>query len=89
MADLYRDFGRALLASERPRELGAEELEQYDLLLEEQAFPFEEKAIAIHERNARRAAEGLYDVWVRKSYAALAPTPPGDSRQTPSQGAPD
>jgi Flp pilus assembly protein TadD len=77
MADLYRDFGRALLASERPRELGAEELEQYDLLLEEQAFPFEEKAIAIHERNARRAAEGLYDEWVRKSYAALAELNPG------------
>ena len=77
MADLYRDFGRALLASERPRDLGAEELEQYDLLLEEQAFPFEEKAIAIHERNARRAAEGLYDEWVRKSYAALAELNPG------------
>jgi tetratricopeptide (TPR) repeat protein len=77
MADLYRDFGRALLASERPRELGAEELEQYDLLLEEQAFPFEEKAIAIHERNARRTAEGLYDEWVRKSYAALAELNPG------------
>ena len=77
MADLYGDFGRALLVSERPRELTAEELEQYDLLLEEQAFPFEEKAIAIHERNARRAAEGVYDEWVRKSYAALAELNPG------------
>jgi tetratricopeptide (TPR) repeat protein len=77
MADLYQDFGRALLESERPRDLSAEELEQYDLLLEEQAFPFEEKAIAIHERNARRAAEGLYDEWVRKSYAALAVLKPG------------
>jgi tetratricopeptide (TPR) repeat protein len=77
MADLYRDFGRALLESERPRNLTAEELEQYDLLLEEQAFPFEEKAIAIHERNARRAAEGVYDEWVRKSYAELAQLQPG------------
>jgi len=77
MADLYRDFGRALLESERPRNLAAEELEQYDLLLEEQAFPFEEKAIDIHERNVRRAAEGLYDEWVQKSYAALAELNPG------------
>jgi outer membrane protein assembly factor BamD (BamD/ComL family) len=77
MADLYRDFGRALLESERPRGLTAEELEQYDLLLEEQAFPFEEKAIAIHERNARRATEGVYDEWVRKSYAELAQMQPG------------
>ena len=58
MADLYRDLGKSLLDSERPRRLSAEELEQYDMLLEEQAFPFEEKAIGIHERNARRAARG-------------------------------
>jgi tetratricopeptide (TPR) repeat protein len=77
MADLYRDLGRALLESERPRNLSAEELEQYDLLLEEQAFPFEEKAIGIHERNVRRAAEGVYDEWVRRSYADLAQLKPG------------
>lgn len=77
MADLYRDFGRALIESERPRNLSADELEQYDLLLEEQAFPFEEKAIDIHERNVRRAAEGIYDTWVQKSYAALAELKPG------------
>jgi tetratricopeptide (TPR) repeat protein len=77
MADLYRDLGRALLQSERPRNLSAEELEQYDLLLEEQAFPFEEKAIGIHERNVRRAAEGVYDEWVRRSYADLAQLKPG------------
>jgi tetratricopeptide (TPR) repeat protein len=77
MADLYRDFGRALLESERPRNLAADELEQYDLLLEEQAFPFEEKAIDIHERNVRRAADGLYDQWVQRSYAALAELKPG------------
>ena len=47
------------------------------LLLEEQAFPFEEKAIGIHERNARRAAEGLYDESVQRSYAALAQIKPG------------
>jgi tetratricopeptide (TPR) repeat protein len=76
MADLYRDLARALLASERPAGLSAEELEQYDLLLEEQAYPFEEKAIGIHERNARRAREGIYDQSVRDSYAALAEMKP-------------
>ena len=61
MADLYRDLGKSLLDSERPPSLSQEEREAYDVLLEEQAFPFEEKAIEIHETNARRAADGVYD----------------------------
>ncbi|MFO1408438.1 MAG: tetratricopeptide repeat protein [Steroidobacteraceae bacterium] len=76
MADLYRDFGAALLASQRPAGLSAEELEQYDLLLEEQAYPFEEKAIGIHATNAHRAATGTWDEWVIKSYSALAQMKP-------------
>jgi len=77
MADLYRHLGQSLMESERPGDLSAEELEQYDLLLEEQAYPFEEKAIGIHEKNASRAAAGVYDDWVKKSYAALAQMKPG------------
>jgi Flp pilus assembly protein TadD len=76
MADLYRDLGKSLLESERPAGLTAEEREAYDVLLEEQAFPFEEKAIEIHQVNARRAADGAYDEWVKKSYAALAELKP-------------
>ena len=36
------------------------------MLLEEQAFPFEEKATELHEVNARRAADGIYDKWVQE-----------------------
>jgi hypothetical protein len=72
IAELYHSLGRDLIASERPAELAAEELEQYELLLEEQAFPFEEQAIEVHEVNAARTAEGIYDQWVRKSLEALA-----------------
>lgn len=71
-AMLYQDFGRALLASQRPKRLSKAEREQYDVMLEEQAFPFEEKAVALHEVNAHRAAAGVYDEWVRKSFDALA-----------------
>jgi TolA-binding protein len=72
IAELYHALSRDLFASERPAELTAAELEQYDLLLEEQAFPFEEEAIELHEVNAARTAEGLYDEWVRKSIEQLA-----------------
>jgi hypothetical protein len=72
MAEIYHDLSKALLASQRPKNLSQAELEQYDILLEEQAYPFEEKAIEIHELNARRAADGIYDPWVRRSFDALA-----------------
>ena len=71
-AELYREFGRALMQSERPKKLKPAEREQYDVLLEEQAFPFEEKAIALHEANAKRAADGLNDGWTLRSLQALA-----------------
>ena len=57
-----------LIASERPKKLSEEELEQYNSLLEEQAYPFEEQAISIHEINAKRTGDGVYDESVRKSF---------------------
>jgi tetratricopeptide (TPR) repeat protein len=71
IATVYRDFGRALMASERPKKLKALEREQYDVMLEEQAFPFEEKATGVYVLNAQRAATGLYDRWVQSSFDAL------------------
>jgi len=72
IAELYHGLSRDLFDSERPSDLSALELDQYEILLEEQAYPFEEQAIDLHERNAARMAEGLYDDAVRKSLAALA-----------------
>ena len=71
IASVYRDFGKSLMTSERPKKLSKAELEQYNVLLEEQAFPFEEKATELHEVNARRTADGLYDQWVKASFDAL------------------
>jgi tetratricopeptide (TPR) repeat protein len=76
-AELYRQLGKDLMSSERPKNLSKEEMEQYDVLLEEQAFPFEEKAIKLHEVNTSRAKDGTYDEWVQKSFAALAQLDPG------------
>ena len=70
-AALYQDFGKALMQSQRPKSLNKAALEQYNVMLEEQAFPFEEKATELHQANARRAATGLYDEWVKKSFTAL------------------
>lgn len=71
IAEIYNEFSRGLFDSERPKGLSPDELEEYDLLLEEQAFPFEEQAIEIHETNAGRTTTGVYDEWVKKSFNAL------------------
>jgi tetratricopeptide (TPR) repeat protein len=76
-AELYRQLGKDLMSSERPKNLNKDELEQYDVLLEEQAFPFEEQSIKLHEVNAARTKDGTYDEWVQKSFAALAQLNPG------------
>lgn len=71
IAEIYNSFSKALLESERPRHLKDEELSQYQILLEDQAFPFEEKAIEFHETNLTHVREDIYDEWVQKSHAQL------------------
>jgi hypothetical protein len=70
---LLDDFLTALLESERPRELTPEQVDQYNILLEEQAAPFEERAVSAYEANVRRAQElGVFDEWVARSLERLA-----------------
>ncbi len=72
MGELYQQLGKDILESERPKNLSELEGEQYTLLLEEQAYPFEDKAIELLEQNASRTQNGIYDDWVKESYAALS-----------------
>ncbi|BFM17703.1 tetratricopeptide repeat protein [Maricurvus nonylphenolicus] len=69
---IYAQLSQDLMDSQRPKNLDALALEQYEILLEEQAFPFEEQAIDIHQANAQRSWDGLYDQWVKRSFTALA-----------------
>ena len=71
-AKIYQDFAIAMMESDRPSGLSAEEFDQYEILLEEQAYPFEEQAIEIHELNASRISDDVYDEWVKKSLSELA-----------------
>lgn len=71
IGEIYRQLSRDLMDSQRPRDLDELALEQYEILLEEQAFPFEEKSIGIHEANAQRSWDGIYDDWTRSSFDSL------------------
>ena len=71
IANLYASLSSSIMDSDRPDNLNELELEQYEILLEEQAFPFEEQAISLHEINMRRSWEGVYDDWVKRSFTEL------------------
>ena len=71
IARIYQDFSQALLDSDRPSKLNAEELDQYEILLEDQAFPFEDKSIEFFEINLSRISEGFYNNWIEQSFVRL------------------
>jgi outer membrane protein assembly factor BamD (BamD/ComL family) len=77
IAEVYSHFSLAMTASERPADLDPAELQEYELALEEEAFPFEEKAIEVHEKNLELMAAGIYNSWIEKSLAELAIMVPG------------
>ena len=72
LAEMYAHFSIALMTSERPEGLNAMELEEYELAIEEQAYPFEEKAIEVHESNLTLIGLGVYNDWIDKSLGKLA-----------------
>lgn len=77
LGEVNRLFARSIMDSERPKGLDELALEEYDILLEEQAYPFEDKAIAIFKTNTERTLEGFWDQWIQKSYESLAKLSPG------------
>ncbi len=72
LAEIYARFSKDLRESERPADLSALEREEYELALEDQAYPFEEKAIATYKKNLELIALGVYNEWIDKSLQRLA-----------------
>jgi outer membrane protein assembly factor BamD (BamD/ComL family) len=72
MAEIYWGLSQALMDSERPPGMQGGELQEYELALEEEAFPFEERAIDVHEKNMELMRTGLYNAWIDRSLAKLA-----------------
>jgi hypothetical protein len=77
VAEIYFELSRSLLESERPTDLSASELVDYELALEEEAFPFEEQSIEVHEQNYALISAGVFNSWVERSLAKLAEVMPG------------
>jgi Tfp pilus assembly protein PilF len=77
MAETYSNFSRSLLESEQPADLKPEDVEAFKNDLDEAAFPFEEKAINVHEKNMELLHAGVFNSWTEKSLGRLAELMPG------------
>ena len=76
IGEIYFGFSTALIESERPEGLSAAESLDYDLALEEEAYPFEERAIDVHSANYELLMSGIYNEWIVKSLDKLAAVMP-------------
>lgn len=87
IAEVYMNFSVAMVESERPEGLSSEEMISYEMVIEEEAYPFEEQAIEVHEENFELLAAGIYNPWVQKSLDSLADLMPGRyAKQETSEG---
>jgi len=73
---IYQILSSDLMNSQRPKGLNEEELEEYGYLLEDQAIPFEDKAINLFEINAARTKDNVYNQSVKDSILQLAKLKP-------------
>ena len=53
------------------------DLDKFEAELDEAAFPFEEKAIKVHEKNMESLHAGVFNAWTEKSLSRLAELMPG------------
>ena len=82
VGSVYQSLAKSIIDSDRPPNLNELELEQYEILLEEQAFPFEEQAISIHKANLEQGWSIGWDDWVDASLRELDELYPGRFRRT-------
>ncbi|MEO0443157.1 MAG: tetratricopeptide repeat protein, partial [Pseudomonadota bacterium] len=68
---LYRQFASDLRNSPVPQNLSADNQLTYAAILEEQAAPFDQLAIDVHQLNLERAWAGQFNRWINKSFAQM------------------
>ena len=85
IARIYQGFSKSLLESDRPNNLNDEELDQYEILLEDKAFPFEDKSIGFYEINLSRIQHGYFNSWIEKSQQKLVELFPVRYNRQPKQ----
>lgn len=76
IGQIYKILSNDLMESQRPKGMSEDELEEYGYLLEDQALPFEDKAINLFEINAARTKDNIYNQSIKESILELAKLKP-------------
>ena len=71
IGELYAILATSILNSERPKGMNELELEEYETLLEEKVYPFEDQAIEAFESNVSLSKQGIWDEWIINSFQQL------------------
>ncbi|MCP5209116.1 MAG: tetratricopeptide repeat protein [Hahellaceae bacterium] len=71
IGEIYQGLANEIMAAETPSSLNELEKSQYDILLEELAYPFEEQAITVYAVNVSKIPQGVYDHWIKQSMKSL------------------
>lgn len=72
MGHILENFRDSLLDAEKPKDLTEEELKEYNFLLEEKAYPYEEQAVKAYGQGLEIGREQMIkNEWVKKSLERL------------------
>lgn len=70
-------FKEDILSSPKPEGMTTADMEEYELLLQEMAFPFEAKALDAYRVNIQRSVKlELLDAWIEKTFERMAELAP-------------
>ncbi|MBI5599346.1 MAG: tetratricopeptide repeat protein [Deltaproteobacteria bacterium] len=73
MGTAFENFRDAVLRSERPSDMTEDELREYNFLIEETAYPYEDRAVGAYTSGMKTGlSQKLFDEWVDKSLERLA-----------------
>lgn len=71
IAGLYETFASDLRAAPMPKGLSGSNIQLYKEIIEDQAGPFDQLAIEVHQANINKAWEGHFNKWIALSFGAL------------------
>ncbi|MFL0799323.1 MAG: tetratricopeptide repeat protein [Agarilytica sp.] len=72
IGSLYQNFATDLRRAPKPSGLSAGDVHIYNEIIEEQASPFDQLAVEVHQANIDKAWEGHFDSWIAQSFGALS-----------------